>query len=267
MTGRLVVIACCLAAGAAWAEERFAFVVPGDDATSTATDFSGLSPQPAGADGFVTIRDGHFATRSGRLRIWGVNTCFGASFPTHEEAEKTAAHLAKLGINGVRMHHHDTGARWFRGVMGVPVNGHRGLDPAALERQDYFLDQLHRHGIYANLNLHVSRTFDEQDGFDVTGLPRDCRYSKYVLYFEPRMRSLFKEFCRDYLTHVNPYRRLRRVDDPGVAMIEITNENSFSTRGPALAASLPEPYRGEFRKQWNAWLRKHYATTDALRVA
>ena len=47
------------------AAERFPFVIPGDDATVSATDMSVLSPRPAGADGFVRIRDGHFHTDSG----------------------------------------------------------------------------------------------------------------------------------------------------------------------------------------------------------
>lgn len=250
----------------AFAAERFPFVIPGDDATPSATDLSGLSPRPAGADGFVQIRDGHFHTDAGRLRMWGVNTCFGANFPAPADAEKAAAHLAKLGVNGVRMHHHDT-APAPRGVLGPVVDGQRALDPQQLDRQDYFLDQLHRHGIYANLNLHVGRTFTEAEGFVSRDLPRAVRYDKYLLYFEPRMRERFKEFCRAYLLHRNPYRQLRRVDDPGIAMIEITNENAFSRDGAQIAASLPEPYRGEFQRQWNRWLTERYRSTAALRTA
>ena len=257
---------CCLAAAAVFAAERFPFVIPGDDAIPSATDMSHLSSGPAGADGFVTIRDGRFHTNRGRLKIWGVNTCFGANFPTHEEAEKIAAHLAKLGVNGVRMHHHD----WFDGPRGVwkeVVDGRRVFDSEQLDRQDYFLARLHENGIYANLNLHVSRTFTEEEGFLSEGLPRAMSFDKYLLYFEPRMRERFKEFCRMYLTHENSYRQLRRVEDPGVAMLEITNENSFSEIGPGLAASLPEPYRGEFKRQWNVWLEKSYGSTAALREA
>ena len=239
-------------------------MVPGDDATTSATDFSGLSAKPAGADGFVRVRDGHFFAGSSRLKIWGVNLCFGANFPTHDEAEKVAAHLAKLGVNGVRMHHHDT-ASAPRGIWGPITDGRRTLDPVMLERQDYFLDQLHRHGIYANLNLHVGRTFTAAEGFTTQGLPDTVQYSKYLVYFEPRMRELFKEFCRDYLMHTNKYRGLPRASDPGIAMIELSNENSFSTLGPDIAASLPEPYRGEFKQQWNRWLARHYPSTDALK--
>jgi hypothetical protein len=80
----------------------------------------------------------------------------------------------------------------------------------------------------------------------------------------PQMRDRLKDFSREYLLHQNPYRKLRRVDDPGIAMIEITNENSFSKLGPDIAAILPEPYRGEFKAQWNRWLSAHYASTAEL---
>jgi hypothetical protein len=259
-------LALALHPGHAADTDRFAFSIPGNDATPSATDFSRLSPGPAGADGFVRIKDGHFFTDGSRLKIWGVNTCFGANFPTHAEADQVAAHLAKLGVNGLRVHHHDT-ANAPRGVWGPVVNGQRTLDPEMMERFDYFLNQLHQHGIYANLNLHVGRTFTPAEGFAMSDLPYAVRYSKYLLYFEPRMREQFKEFCREYLTHTNLHRGLRRVDDPGIAMIEISNENAFSKVGPDLAAQLPDPYRGEFKRQWNAWLAGHYTSTAALQEA
>ncbi|MBI5769231.1 MAG: hypothetical protein HZA93_15665 [Verrucomicrobia bacterium] len=248
------------------ADERFPFVIPGDDASPSVTNMAALSPRAAGADGFVRIRDGHFFTDAGRLRFWGVNTCFGANFPEHADAEKVAAHLAKLGINAARMHHHDTSPA-PRGIWGPVVGGHRTLSAGQVEKQDYFLNELHKHGVYANLNLHVGGELGDAAGFARAGLPYATRYDKYLLYFEPQLREAFKAFCRDYLLHENPYRKLRRVDDPGIAVIEITNENSFSTLGPTIAAGLPEPHRGEFKRQWNAWLAKTYPSTDALRRA
>ena len=254
------------AAGAVGAAERFPFVIPGDDATPSATDFSGLNGEAAGAEGFVRIQDGHFCTDAGRLRLWGVNTCFGADYPTHTNAEAVAAHMAKLGINAVRMHHHETQPA-PRGILAAPKDGKRELDAAMLDRQDYFLDQLHKHGIYANLNLHVGRKFSTAEGFANTGDLRDFQYDKFLIYFEPRMRAEFKEFCRAYLDHLNPYRQLRRADDPGIAVVEITNENSFNTLGLPVALKLPEPYRAEFLKQWNAWLAQRYSSTKELKQA
>jgi hypothetical protein len=251
-------------AGAAGAAEKFPFVIPGDDATPTVTDFSTPGGRAAGTDGFVRIKDGHFFTESGRLRIWGVNTCFSANYPAHAEAKTAAAHMAKLGINAVRVHHHETGLP-PRGLLAPPKDGKRVMDPEMLDRQDYFLDQLHQRGIYANVNLHVGREFTQAEGFAGKDQARDFRYDKFLIYFEPRMRAEFKEFCRAYLGHVNPYRSLRRADDPGIAMVEITNENSFHTLGLPVALKLPEPYRAEFLRQWNAWLAQRYLSTVELK--
>jgi len=247
--------------------ERFPFVLPGNDIEANAVDFSRLHPRPAGADGFVKIRDGRFFVGDRRLRIWGVNVCFGANAPRKEDAPVVAARLSKLGLNGVRFHHHDTQPP-PRGVLRPPAAGRRELDPEMMDRQDIFIAELIRHGLYVNLNLHVGRTFGEGEGFEnVRDLPYECRYSKYILYFEPRMRRLLKEFIREYLGRFNPHRGLRRAEDPGIAMIEITNENDFSRRGPDLAATLPEPYRGEFRRQFNEWLARRYGSTEALKAA
>jgi hypothetical protein len=253
---------------AALASERFPFVIPGDDALpGTATDMTRLSPTPAGKDGFVRVQDGHFATDSGRLRIWGVNVCFGANFPRQQDAPKIAAHLAKLGINGVRFHHHDgqnapTGL-WRRELE----NGKRVFDPDAVDRLDRYLAELHSHGIYANLNLHCSRELSPAEGFPSHNVGWRTSYNKYTLYFDPDVQAAFRQFCRDYLLHVNPYRGLRRVDDPGIAMLEITNENSFAKLGPDIARKLPLPYRKHFETQWNAWLAATYADDAALRQA
>ncbi len=264
---RSAVLPCfCFSLSLAAAAERFPFVIPGDDASPSVTSLAALSPRPAGADGFVRVRDAHFFTETGRVKFWGVNTCFAGNFPEHADAEKVAAHLAKLGLNAVRMHHHDTSGG-SRGIWGPVIDGRRTLSSTQLERQDYFLNELHRQGLYANLNLHVGRELTEAEGFSRDGLPYATRFDKYLLYFEPQAKLRLKEFARDYLLHLNPYRKLRRVDDPGIAMIEITNENSFSKFGPEIAAGLPEPHRGEFKRQWNAWLAGHYDGTAALRKA
>ena len=49
------------------------------------------SDAPAGRLGPVVARDGHFFTGEKRIRFWGVNLCFSACFPTHEQADKLAS--------------------------------------------------------------------------------------------------------------------------------------------------------------------------------
>lgn len=248
---------------AADVDTRFPFVVPGDDAAATATDFSFLSPTPAGADGFVRVRDGHFVTDAGRLRIWGVNVCFGGNFPTHVDAEKAAAHLAKLGVNCVRFHHMDTQPS----PTGI-LTKDDAFDPEQVDRLDYFLAQLAKHGIYADLNLHVGYTPSRKLGFAGLGTQHYAQSDKHALHFQPEIQRAIFAFWREFLTHRNPYRdNLRRVDDPAVAIMEMTNENKFTNAGPDLLLAAPEPYHATLVARWSAWLKATYGSTEAVRAA
>jgi len=88
-------------AGGPKPEPMFPFVLPWDDASANAPDVSGWLDRPAGKLGPVVARDGHLFTGTKRLRLVGVNLCFGANFPTHDDAAKVAARLAKFGVNCV----------------------------------------------------------------------------------------------------------------------------------------------------------------------
>ncbi len=162
------------------------FHVPGDDASETITSFdSNVKPQ-AGSDGFVGITDGKFSIAGKRQRFWGVNLCFSANFPTHEQAEKIAAHFRKLGLNIVRFHHMDMQDA-PGGIWQTKEDGKRELDPEQVDRLDFFLNELHKNGIYANLNLHVSRTLTEAEGFPT--LENGLWWTgsnKWVTYYDPR---------------------------------------------------------------------------------
>ena len=251
------------------AQSSFPFVVPGNDATSTITDQSHLLHRPAGKFGFVEALDGHFYfpkdnstnnPRGQRLRMWGVNLCFGANFPTHTEADLIAPHLSKLGLNAVRFHHADNSDA-PSGIWGsYDAEGIRQLSPEMVDRLDYFLAKLHEVGIYADLNLHVSRQLTEREGFPVLkDAPWWAASNKYVMYYDRDVQAELKRFCREFLTHSNPYRNLRRVDDPGIAIIELLNENYFSEQGYSLVSKLPERFQTSFQQRWNEWLRNTYS--------
>jgi hypothetical protein len=89
------------------AEPLFPFVIS-YDAPGGATDVSAWLDRPAGKHGFLRNQDGRLATDAGPIRLWGTNFAFEAGFPTHDEAERVAARLTRLGINCVRLHHMDS---------------------------------------------------------------------------------------------------------------------------------------------------------------
>ena len=86
-----------------YAAEMFPFVLPWDDATPSITNLSAWLEKPAGREGFVSVKDGHLFANGKRFRIFGVNLAFGANFPTHDDADKIAARMAKFGINCMSM--------------------------------------------------------------------------------------------------------------------------------------------------------------------
>src|SRR5258707_7867292 len=93
-----IVATALLAPPVVRAAEMFPFVLPWDDASAGVTNVSAWLEKPAGAVGFVGVRDGHLNTGKGRIRFFGVNMAFGGNFPAHADAEKIAARMAKFGI-------------------------------------------------------------------------------------------------------------------------------------------------------------------------
>jgi hypothetical protein len=254
-----------LALGASWraagAPEFVPFVIP---TASSNASLIARAWRPIG-DRYdrVLARDGHFFVDGQRLRIWGVNTCYAANFPTREEACRISSRQAAAGINAVRFHHLDSES-YPQGIWD-PADPSK-LSAEALDRLDYFLDQLARHGIYANLNLHVMRSHARAIKLpDADALP-EC--DKMVGLFTPSLIEAQKRYARELLTHVNHYRGTRYADDPAVAFVEISNEDSlFMWGADAALRKLPPFYAGILQRAFVDWLSERYGSTDKLRLA
>jgi len=231
------------------AAELFPFVLPWDDASAGATDVSAWLEKPAGRNGFIAAKNGHLFAGDNRQRFIGVNIAFGANFPTHGDAEKVAGRMAKFGINCVRFHHMDMNSA----PAGIFSKDGRTLDPERLDRLDYFIFQLKERGIYADLNLHVSRTYPDLPGSEKEGSPK---FDKGVDNFAAAMIALQKDYARALLTHVNPYTKSAYTDEPAVAFIEINNENALLDEWHIGGLDhLPAPYRRELSGLWADWLK------------
>ncbi len=236
----------------------FEFVISGFDATQTPVDMSFLSPEPAGADGFTSIKNGNFVDGAGkRLRLLGTNLTFSSAFPDKDAAPKIAAHMRKLGINIVRFHHMDC----HPAPGGIWLKDQKGFDPEQLDKLDWIVYQLKQNGIYTNINLHVSRNYP--------GLPRDIRtfrYGKVLDHFYEPFIEMQKEYARDLLTHENPYTGTTYAQEPAVMFVEINNENTL-VRNWNILLQMPEPFNGALLEQWRDWLKKRYRNTADLRDA
>jgi len=273
--GVMVSLMACVsfAARAAEVGEMKPYAIDWTRAQESVVDLSSFLDAPAGKDGFIRVEKDHLVRPDGkRFRIWGVNICGPDCFPPKEDAPAIAADLARYGINCVRFHHMDS--RW--GNIFDPARDDTGrLDPAKLDRLDFFVAELKKRGIYTNLNLNVSRQYKKGDGvrdYDLLG------YAKGATYFNERLIELQKEYARQLLTHFNSYTQSEYRNESAVAVVEFVNENSLveawinyrlvgkdDPKGDPTWGPLPVSYAQELTEQYNKWLAARLSPDDLKR--
>lgn len=251
-------------------EALFAFPMGGDAPNEGIADVSFLNEKPAGANGLIRVKDGHFVDGNGkRIRFLATNLTFSEAFPTHEKADALAARFASLGFNAVRIHHIDK----HSSPAGIWKKGPKldTLDPEQLDRIHYLVSVLKKQGIYTDFNLHVSREYWRGADFSLDGLADDRerdqvlpKYGKGLDRIFDRYIEMQRDYARDVLLAPNPYTGMPLAKDPAVFLVEINNENTLFELQPA---TLPEYYQSEIRAKWNDWLIRRYETTEALRKA
>jgi hypothetical protein len=217
-------------------------------------DVSFLLDAPAGKRGLIRLKDGHLATGDGeRIRLWGVNITDWSKgsrqIPSKEDAPLWAATLARFGVNCVRFQFLDLEAP--RGLIAPGRDDTRSLDADQVDREDFFIWQLEKRGIYIDFNLLVGRPFKAGDGVqDAAALHEGA---KGTSLFDRRMIELQKEYAQELLAHRNPYSGVEYTHDPGVALVEINNENAID-----IGYRPPSPfYANELTQLYNQWLAGH----------
>lgn len=201
-------------------EGLFPFVIT-YDIVEGATDYSFLLDAPAGKYGFTRVEGKHFVNDNGPIRFNATNLTGAANFPTHEEARRMSARMARFGINCVRLHFMDS--PYGNGTFGLPNEpcifdlsdpDDRRFNPEMLDRLEYLIYEFKQVGIYVDVNLHVAR-----HGYAWKGKNN----------IDAHIQAKELEYARDLLTHLNPYTGLTLATDPCVAVIELNNEDAHFT--------------------------------------
>ncbi len=245
---------------AAWSERReptvntadwFACPIAWRDGIEpgSALDVSALNEAPAGKQGFLKVKGGHFVFERGDdrpVRFWGTNAALYGPFPEQSDAPGIARCLARQGVNMVRLHLYAV----YENTM-IAKDG--SLDAAALDRFEFYIAQLKAQGIYCYMDLNDGMFYDRLVG---RKLPVGNEPLKMVSLFNRELIDAQKKLARDLFSHRNPHTGLRLCDDPAIALYEITNENSMTMGWGALSKRVPEPYYSELRGLWTAWLQR-----------
>ena len=229
---------------------------------------------PAGKYGRIARREDELLYNGKPIKLWGLNVCFSSCAPDKELAQRRAAFYAKYGVNSVRLHKYADGSGWA-GILSE--ESFVEFDPAGLDRMDYFIAQLKERGIYVKLSAHF--------GSQKLG-PADKRYVPYLdelgsfsgrtsrittphsaVHYAPELQNVQILQMVNLLKHKNPYTGLTYAEDPGVAFIEIINEQSilfYTSMAPLKASPTIRRYVG---KRFCDWLSKKYDSHAELEEA
>jgi len=249
-------------------DNGFNFLLPPQD-TITAKFLPEFKIKKLTENDFVSISStGNFSVGGKPIKFWGTNCVSGGAFPDKSKTWFIAGRLRKFGFNMIRFHHMDN--NWGTGLFQSGKDT-RHLDPVALDKLDYFLSELKNNGIYADINLHVSRTFNKLDGVPQADSIVD--FGKGVTIFDKQLIALQKEYALQLLTHVNPYTGVALVNDPVMGVLEITNENSLYRmwrsgylKPFALGGSLMIRHVKMLDSAFNKYLSDKYGSTAALKT-
>ena len=228
--------------------------------TNSVINLSFLLDAPAGKDGFIRANDGHLVKPDGKpIRFWGFNLTEwsrgSVSIPSKEDAPVWADTLARFGVNFVRLHFLDLAAP--RGLIDATRDDTQHFDLAQLDKEDFFISELLKRGIYVDLNLNVGRGTKPGDNV----LVPEGRIGKGPLLFDKRLIELEKDYAHQLLTHINPYMKKAYVDEPGVAIVEIVNEDAIY-----IGWSSRNAYDQELTDLYNAWLQKNLTSTKLAKL-
>ncbi|MFD2330451.1 fibronectin type III domain-containing protein [Cohnella sp. GCM10020058] len=249
-------------------------------AAGSALDLSGLNDVPAGSHGFIQIDDdGDYVFTDQPLRkvkLYGANLSWKMYYGSHEDAERTAERLARLGYNVVRLHSLDSMGDDAPGVFKLN-SATPQINEDRMDQVEYLISRLKAHGIYVTIDLFQLYDFKNDPNLNIYGSSYN---SPYLFPFVPAAVNAWKTIASALLTHVNPYTGLALKNDPVLVGVSPWNEslvlnmdlskmtpafgsylkddfNSFlSGRGAAPVTSMPNQYwstSGTLKDQLSAY--------------
>ena len=190
-------------------------------------DFSFLNDAPAGKYGAVRVSPEGTLTferaPEKRIRFYGVNLCFSASFLSDAALTELADYLAYCGYNSVRIHHHENDMLDRRAADSLT------FDPKKLDMLDRLVAAMKKRGIYITTDLYCSRKL--RPGDRIPGYPTaSAKQAKMLFMVEDAALENYKEFARRWMNHRNPYTGLTWGEDPAIWCVNIVNEDSIYRR-------------------------------------
>ena len=218
-------------------------------------DLRRLNEEYAGQHGFIRLSQdgGDFAWGDGTpAGFWAVNTSIWSSSDPAMLADH-ARFLAKRGVNMVRWH----------GSMPLNREGSRltDIDERARDQLWRLVAAMKKEGIYVTMSPYYPHATPvlKSWGIDSPQPNMTC-----LLFFDPRVQEAYKGWLWALLTPPNPYTGIPLKDEPGVAIIQVQNEDSmlFWT-----IANVEGGERELLQHRFGEWLVRKYGSLEAASAA
>ena len=228
--------------------------------------------KPAGKHGFLQSKGNQYVFEDGTpIKFWGVNITGERVFADKDAAEQWSSHLAKYGVNAVRLHK-------FTKPGYIGTGKSTNIAPDKYDKLDYFSQCLREKGIYYGWSPIFGQLPQPDDrqhliAFDeiVQGKQIHENSTMGILHFSEDLQDLSIKLVVNLLNHRNPYTGLRYADDPALTYIEMQNEDDvFFARSFARDAkywNVRLTYKAIACKKFSEWLRKKYGSHQALVAA
>jgi hypothetical protein len=234
----------------------FAFEPAPDAFRPSPIDLRFLNEKVAGENGWIAVKNGRFVhSKTGRpVRFWAVNAGPDIIRMDRASVDYLARHLAKYGVNMVRMH----GGIWQE-------NDYTKVDREYLDKYFYFIAAMKREGIYVTLSIYFPLwlRFTPQDGYG------DYNYQHpfAMPFFNKRFQDVYKSWWRELMTTRNPYTGVALKDEPAVAMVELMNEDSYFFWTFTPYQNIPAQQMEILEKEFGNWLKAKYGSLSAAFAA
>lgn len=218
-------------------------------------DLRRLNERFAGEKGNIVVKGDQFVhSRTGEpVRFWGVNAGPDIIYLPKPFVDYLARHLAKFGVNIVRIH----GGIWRN-------DDFRQVNADYLDRLFYFIAAVKRQGIYTGLSIYFPLwlRLSERDGF--AGYKDQHPFA--LLFFSRPFQEIYRGWWRRLLTTPNPYTGVPLKDEPAIAYLELVNEDSYLF-WTFNYNNVPAPQMEQLEREFAMWAEQKYGSLDkALRA-
>lgn len=206
---------------APWTAKTWAFTPPKDTFDPAAMfDLRGLNEKVAGESGFMRLSaDGSsFVLGNGQpVRLWALNDNAHHKHPLFPAPDlaRHARFLAKRGINMVRFFSNLTPPD---GVLAHTDLGDRDCLWRAVAA-------MKKEGIYTTFSPYWAVSSRVKPGMGVADGGKGGNFG--LLFFDPRLQEAYKGWMKQFLTEPNPQTGVPLSQDPGLAIIQLQNEDSL----------------------------------------